>query len=194
MVIETVFFFFSNSATFQQVDFRSSERFWTSLSNNMSGPSISTMKSAEEWNKWLRDTKSKSSEKRKVFFFDEFDSLYYFGSDDLIDHVLATIRSWREERLLKVTKNTIFFLKELILFFLNHQSFIGIGPFSIQELVGRKGSPFNVRESVYAPNFNEDEVKALFASWTKYDQRTVDPEILDDIFNLTKGYVFFFFC
>lgn len=75
----------------------------------MSGPSISTMKSAEEWNKWLRDTKSKSSENRKVFFFDEFDSLYYFGSDDLIDHVLATIRSWREERLLKVTKNTIFF-------------------------------------------------------------------------------------
>jgi len=66
--------------------------------------------------------------------------------------------------------------------------FIGIGPFSILALIGQSGSPFNIRESISAPNFTREEVKELFKTWSETKRKSVAPEVLDNIYEQTQGH------
>jgi hypothetical protein len=66
---------------------------------------------------------------------------------------------------------------------------VGIGTFSIIKLTGKIGSPFNVRDTLSANFFTLDEVKQLFAEYETAHKLKLDQRVVEDIYDLTSGYV-----
>jgi hypothetical protein len=106
-----------------------------------------------------------------VLFVDEFDVLYK-APNEIQDSILSALRAMKQR------------CESYCL-----QSFVGIGPFSILNLIGKFFSPFNVREAVQVKFWTLKEVKQLFDQFTEARRMKLDDSIVEDIFERTGGYV-----
>eukprot|EP01133_Synstelium_polycarpum_P006797 gene6797-7902_t len=107
-----------------------------------------------------------------LIFIDEFDKVHYYCNNDTKDRILEKFRYIKENG------------QDII------QSIVVAGPFNILSLssTSSSGSPFNVRESLCAPNFTLEEVTSLFAMFQANSNVTLDPLIVDDVFERTNGH------
>jgi hypothetical protein len=117
-----------------------------------------------EANKWKR---------KVVLFVDKYDTLES-ADDKIISSFLKTVRG------IKATKDNYAIW-----------SINAIGPFSILHLSSKEvtTSPFNVKEPFQNPNFTREQVQALFKKFEAYQRKKFDPEIINDIYMRTNGYV-----
>ncbi|CAG8635509.1 29720_t:CDS:2 [Gigaspora margarita] len=106
-----------------------------------------------------------------VLFIDEFDTLFE-AHDKIRSSFLRTIRA------IKTAKNYYALL-----------SSVAIGPFSILNLSSERMtmSPFNVKESFRNPNFMLEQVQTIFKEFENEFNLTINPEIIEDIYNRTNG-------
>jgi hypothetical protein len=109
--------------------------------------------------------------KKIVIFIDDFDGLYN-ATDEVRDDCLNIFRC---------IKDSIYDFAIC--------SIVAIGNFNIQYLKTSKMriSPFSIRESYNNPNFNKQQIQALFNEFTQEKSITIDKEIIDDIYLQTNG-------
>ena len=117
--------------------------------------------------------KEQWNDKHVVLFIDEFDALLEVH-DDIKSSFLGTIRA---------IKNARDYYALL--------SLVAIGPFSILHLSSDRitTSPFNVRDPFRNPNFTLEQVQTVYKEFEDDFKLTIDPEIIEDIYNRTNGYV-----
>ena len=108
-----------------------------------------------------------------ILFIDEFDALYD-ADEQIRSSCLQTfrgIKNWKE----------------------NHAfwSMVAIGTFGIIHLESEKTStsPFNIRDPFLNPNFTLQQVQFLFNEFARDYKLTIDPEIIEDIYKRSNGYV-----
>lgn len=106
-----------------------------------------------------------------VLILDEFSDLYAKSDVATKDSILGVLRAMKQD---KSTHNL--------------HSFLGLGTFSIMQLIGDTGSPFSVRESVECPPLSSDDVTKLFKEYSSNSRRTIDQDVIDDIWNKTSGH------
>eukprot|EP01104_Vermistella_antarctica_P009763 TRINITY_DN253_c0_g1_i1.p1 TRINITY_DN253_c0_g1~~TRINITY_DN253_c0_g1_i1.p1 ORF type:complete len:468 (-),score=77.12 TRINITY_DN253_c0_g1_i1:458-1861(-) len=112
-------------------------------------------------------------DKKVVLIIDEFDSLY--RADDAVqDSLLNPLRGLKHAR----DKHPL-------------HSVIAAGTFSILNIVGKSGSPFNVREAVETPEFSLEQTRELFGQWVEEQHVKLDPRVVEDIHERTSGHVGF---
>ena len=106
-----------------------------------------------------------------VLIIDEFSDLYAKSDRRTKDSILGVLRSMSQD---KTTHNL--------------HSFLGLGTFNITQLIGYTGSPFSVRESVECPPLSSDDVTKLFKEYSSNSKRTIDQDVIDDIWYKTSGH------
>jgi hypothetical protein len=105
-----------------------------------------------------------------VLFIDEYDVLFK-AHDDIRSSFLEVIHA---------IKNT----KEKYALW----SSVAIGPFSILQLDSDKES--NIFEASFKnPNFTLKQVQAIYKEFEDDFKLTIDPKIIEDIYNRTNGYI-----
>jgi len=62
-----------------------------------------------------------------------------------------------------------------------------IGVRSVLGIENDKGSPFNVQRSMHIPNLTLEEVRSMFGWYEKESGQTVEPDVVERIFNETWG-------
>ena len=123
---------------------------------------------------WKRAEKDPN--KRVVLFFDEFDRIYQMD-DDLRSNFLSTLRAIRNN------------IESYVI-----QAIVVIGTFSILHLDSRTSntaltSPFNIKDSIHNPNFDLEQVQAVFREFEDDNKMQFEQAVIDDIFEQTTGYV-----
>jgi hypothetical protein len=155
------------------VSFRSEEMFWqtfgSALRRDNSGASVPLIRSVSDFADAL--SKSGSFKKPVVLFVDEFDQLYGAAPDEVQDSVLNLLRWLRQEK-----EGTWL------------HSFVALGPFSILELTGKSGSPFNARDAIQSPPFTEEQVEELFEQFSRERGLNLDKRIVRDVYDRTEGH------
>lgn len=150
--------------------------FWSNLGNELhiKDPrlfKLNEIKSAADFK--LKFRKGKWNDKQVVLFIDEFDGL--FGAhDDVRSEFLGTMRTIKNDRKYYAILSSV-----------------AVGPFSILHLKSDKetASPFNVEEPFRNPNFTREQVRAVYKEFENDFKFTIDPEIIEDIYDRTNGYV-----
>jgi len=151
------------------------EKFWTSFGYCLSDSARAhfkdqDIKSSGEFAKLFGKDKWKS---KVVLFLDEYDILE--SADDVVkSSFLKAVRG------IKTTRQ-----------FYDIWSINAIGPFSILHLSSKEvtTSPFNVKEPFQNPNFTLEQVQIIFKEFADYELTEIDPEIINDIYMRTNGYV-----
>lgn len=102
-----------------------------------------------------------------ILLIDEFDSL----PRRVIDRLVTTFRDiylGRADRLLH-----------------------GLALIGVRAVLGvdsPRGSPFNVQRSFHVPPFSHDEVEELFRQYQEESGQSVEPEVVDRLFEVTRGH------
>jgi hypothetical protein len=155
---------------------KTEDRFWLSMGTalNINAPKYfgdGDVKSSDDFLRKFR--KAQWNDKHVVLFIDEMDELLG-AHDDIRSSFLGIIRA------IKHTKESYALL-----------SSVAIGPFSILHLSSDKitTSPFNVRDPYRNPNFTLEQVQTVYKEFEDDFNLTIDPEIIEDIYNRTNGYV-----
>ncbi|PKK80532.1 hypothetical protein RhiirC2_704177 [Rhizophagus irregularis] len=122
---------------------------------------------------WKRAEKDPN--KRVVLFFDEFDRIYQMN-DDLRSKFLSTLRAIRNN------------IESYVI-----QAIVVIGTFSILHLDSRISnrdftSPFNIKDSIHNPNFDLEQVQAVFREFEDDNKMQFEEAVIDDIFEQTTGH------
>jgi hypothetical protein len=155
----------------QRVNVTTEELFWSTLCRELRGANPATktpeFSSAAEFISCF----AVAFDKPVVLFLDEFDLLYSSAPARVQDSVLRTIRGIRE------------FPAETRL-----RAVVAIGAFGILDLVGKTGSPFNVRDTMQVPSFTEEQVRLLFGEYKEARGVELDDRIVVDIFQQTRGH------
>ncbi|CAB4387951.1 unnamed protein product [Rhizophagus irregularis] len=174
-----------NYVTFEHI-VNDGEGFWNSLCTN-----ISIYKRSSEYLEscaniynaddfliyfsigWKRAEKDPN--KRVVLFFDEFDRIYQMN-DDLRSKFLSTLRAIRNN------------IESYVI-----QAIVVIGTFSILHLDSRISnrdftSPFNIKDSIHNPNFDLEQVQAVFREFEDDNKMQFEEAVIDDIFEQTTGH------
>ena len=107
---------------------------------------------------------------RVVLFIDEFDALVEVH-DDIKSSCLGIIRA------IKNLGSNFAILSSVV-----------IGPFNIVYLNSDTIS-FNITEPFENPNFTLKQVQTVYKEFEDDFKLTIDPEIIEDIYNRTNGYV-----
>ena len=112
-----------------------------------------------------------------MLFVDEFDLLHSEAAPEAVTSVLGTLRWARQNQHAH-----------------NMRAFIGVnGAFSILDLVGVSGSPFNARSSAESPPFTYEQTRDLLhRQWVGERSGRIDPDqvlrIVDDVDMRTEGH------
>ena len=101
-----------------------------------------------------------------ILFIDKFDKL----PPRIIDHLVNLFRDM----------------------YLDRQSFCiyGLALIGVRAVLGvdsERGSPFNIQRSLHVPNFTVDEVTDLFDQYQQESGQTVEPEVVQRVFETTNG-------
>ncbi|PKC07098.1 hypothetical protein RhiirA5_418669 [Rhizophagus irregularis] len=120
----------------------------------------------------LKFLKEQWNDNRVVLFIDEFDILFE-AHDDIKSSFLEVIRA------IKNTKENYALL-----------SSVAIGLFSILRLSSDRitTSPFNINNPFRNPNFTLEQVQSVYKEFEDDFKLTIDPEIIEDIYNRTNGH------
>jgi hypothetical protein len=152
------------------------DRFWLSIGGALhaSAPKYfgkDDVKSSDDF--WLKFLKEQWNDNRVVLFIDEIGALLG-AHDDIKSSFLGVIRA------IKNTKENYALL-----------SLVAIGPFSILHLSSDRitTSPFNVKDPFRNPNFTLEQVQTVYKEFEDDFKLTIDPKIIEDIYNRTNGYV-----
>jgi hypothetical protein len=62
-----------------------------------------------------------------------------------------------------------------------------VGVQAVLGVDGARGSPFNVQRALHVPNLTRDEVTDLFAQYQAESGQAVDPEVVGEVFDVTRG-------
>ncbi len=155
------------------VDFEGKEKFWetfgVALQSNNPAISVPIIRSASDFQVAL--SKAGPFKKHVVLFVDEFDQLYGAAPDEVQDSVLNLLRWLRQEK-----ENTWL------------HSLVALGPFSILELTGKSGSPFNARDAIQSPPFTPEQVAELFWQFSSDRRLNLDERIVRDVYERTEGH------
>jgi len=171
------FLFLWNSTSFEHAEVKGDiDTFWRTLGMALlrnahgNGISVSDIDSAQGF---LKAFQRDQWEHNVVLLLDEFDKLYR-ASEDVKSSCLETLRGIRND------KNSFAIF-----------SVVAVGPFSILYLNSKEltTSPFNVRTPFQNPNFTREQVQTLYEEFMKEEHITIDPEIIEDIYMQTGGYV-----
>ncbi|PKY53660.1 hypothetical protein RhiirA4_499407 [Rhizophagus irregularis] len=154
--------------TFEHVNMETKDRFWSSMGDalHVSAPKYfgkADVKSSDDF--WLKFQKKKWNDNRVVLFIDEFDALLE-AHDDIKSSFLGVIRA------IKNTKENYALL-----------SLVAIGPSSILRL-----SSDNISNLFRNPNFTLEQVQTVYKEFEDDFDLTIDPEIIEDIYNRTNGH------
>jgi hypothetical protein len=149
-------------------------KFWSSLGVELqiNAPQhfkLNDVKSADDFK--LKLQKKQWNDKHVVLFIDEFDVLLE-AHDDIKSSFLGIIRA------IKNAKDYYALL-----------SSVAIGPFSILHLSTDRIITFNVMNPFRNPNFTLEQVQTVYKEFEDDFKLTIDPEIIEDIYNRTNGYV-----
>ena len=69
-------------------------------------------------------------------------------------------------------------------------SVVAIGTFSILHIDSSSStSPFNIKEPFQNPNLTLNQVQKLYEQFAADSKITIDPEVVEDIYAQTNGYV-----
>jgi hypothetical protein len=131
---------------------------------------LNDVKSADDFK--LKLQKEQWNNKHVVLFIDDFDELFGAHDDDIKSSFLETIRAIKNE-----SDNYALL------------SLVAIGPFSILHLNSDRipTTPFDV---VFRnPKFTLKQVQTVYKEFENDFKLTIDPEIIEDIYNRTNGYV-----
>jgi len=109
--------------------------------------------------------------KKLVLFIDEFDLLLASEYQNILDDFLSAL----------------IFMKERRPEHYGLQSVIIMGPFSILKASNASLSPFNVSDAIESPYFTRDDTINIFDQYQTDAAVTLEPGIIDDIFNRTQG-------
>ncbi len=115
-------------------------------------------------------------DKPLVLIMDEFDAL----SEEAVNAIVATFRNIhikRRDEQAKTTGQKSYLLHAVSL----------IGVRSVLGIENAKGSPFNVQQSVHIPNLTFEEVEGMFSWYTKESGHKIEPEVLRELFDETRG-------
>jgi len=150
--------------------------FWLSMGTalNINAPKYFGNGDVKSSDDFLRKfQKAQWNDKHVVLFIDEIDALLG-AHDDIKSSFLGVIRA------IKNTKENYALL-----------SSVAIGPFSILHLNSDRitTSPFNIRDPFRNPNFTLEQVQTVYKEFEDDFNLTIDPEIIEDIYNRTNGYV-----
>ncbi|KYR00628.1 hypothetical protein DLAC_02654 [Tieghemostelium lacteum] len=120
--------------------------------------------------------------KKVVLFIDEFDRILAAPEEVKIGF-LGQLRSWKPfdsylKSVVAIGPFDILFIDKI------HP----IQPHSINAPKSRKYSPFNVIDQIATNDFTLEEVKKLFKLYQDDHACTVDPKIVENIFDLTNGH------
>ena len=153
------------------------EKFWSSFGNCFldkvrAHTEVQAIKSSSEFAKLFSEEQWKSKSK-VVLFIDEYDTL---------DSANAAVKSsfLRAVRGIKTTRQTC-----------GIWSINAVGTFNILHLSSPEvtTSPFNVNAPFQNPNFTLEQVQFLFKEFEDDERTKIDPEIINDIYKRTNGYV-----
>ncbi|KAF0519593.1 transcriptional regulator [Gigaspora margarita] len=161
--------------TFEQCNMATIDTFWSTFGAalHITAPKYfgkDDVKSATDF--MMKLAKEHWNDNHVVLFIDEFDTLFE-AHDEIKSSFLRTIRA------IKTAKNYDALL-----------SSVAIGPFSILNLSSERmtTSPFNIKESFRNPNFTLEQVQTVFKEFENEFNLTIDPEIIEDIYNRTNGH------
>ncbi|KYQ90626.1 hypothetical protein DLAC_09255 [Tieghemostelium lacteum] len=120
--------------------------------------------------------------KKVVLFIDEFDRILS-APDDIKIAFLGQLRAWKPidpylQSVVAIGPFDILFLDKI------HP----IQPLSIKTAQSRNYSPFNIIDQIPTNDFTLEEVKKLFKLYQDTNKCTVDPKIVENIFDLTNGH------
>ncbi len=62
-----------------------------------------------------------------------------------------------------------------------------IGVRAVLGMESDRGSPFNIQRSLRVPNFTREEVENLFQQYRSESGQAVDPEVVNQVFDFTRG-------
>ncbi len=115
-------------------------------------------------------------EKPLILILDEFDAL----EETAINTIVSAFRNIHIERGYESEKPTgekSYLLHAVAL----------VGVRSVLGIENKKGPPFNVQKSLHINNLTYDEVTGLFRQYEKESGRKVEKEVIDRLFDETKG-------
>lgn len=156
------------------VDFDTKRMFWNSFGSALKRDNASfripTIKSGDDFLN-VFSTPSSPFDKPVVLFVDEFDMLYSVASDEVQDSMLNVLRHLKQRPDLS-----------------NLQAFVGIGPYSVLQLIGKSSSPFNIRDAIKSPPLTLEQVEDLFQQFEKERGMSLDKRIVLDVYARTEGH------
>lgn len=120
---------------------------------------------SSEHERWVRPV---------VIFIDEFDKLHDEDAADAYSAALSSIREIKNDR-----------YKTII------HSIISIGTFAILELNQTNPflSPFNAIENFKGMSLTKEQVQDLYKEYSLENEIIIEPEVVEEIYKLTNGYV-----
>jgi hypothetical protein len=126
------------------------------------------LEAPQDWTGWLRIFRSDGGafDRPLILLIDEFDAL----APRLIDHVVTAFRRIYLDR-------DAYFLRGLAL----------VGVRGVLGVDSPRGSPFNVQRSLHVPNLTQAEAKELFDQYQTESGQTVEPAVVDAVFEVTRG-------
>ncbi|KAF8639261.1 hypothetical protein AX16_010333 [Volvariella volvacea WC 439] len=160
------------------LDVSSKERFWSDLYLELEKFSLPV-----HFNNPTTFIKVFSPNKRwtcpVILFFDKFDKLHDDTATEACSSMLETIRRIRNEPTRGTPGRT-----HVI------HSIISISTFAILTLdhTNERLSPFNAAENFAGESLTKAQVQELFGAFENDRQITIDPMVIDDIFQLTDGH------
>ncbi len=111
-----------------------------------------------------------------ILILDEFDAL----SEKAVHTVVSAFRNIHIKRTDEMTRTT-----EQKSYLLHAVALIGVR--SVLGIENAKGSPFNVQRSVHIPDLTFEEVENMFRWYEKESGQTVEPEVINALFDETRG-------
>jgi hypothetical protein len=121
-----------------------------------------------EWTGWLDIFREDGGafDRPLILLIDEFDAL----PPRIIDHLVTAFRRIYLDR-------GAYRLHGLAL----------VGVRAVLGVESPRGSPFNVQRSLHVPNLTREEVTELFAQYQADSGQTVEPEVVGQVFDVTRG-------
>lgn len=122
----------------------------------------------KDWDGWMRlfARQRGAFDRPLILLIDEFDAL----PPALIDRLVSTFRAMYLSR-------EGYFLHGLAL----------VGVRAVLGVDSPRGSPFNVQRSLHVPNLTRAEVEELFDQYRTESGQEVDPEVVQQVFDVTRG-------
>lgn len=136
-------------------------------------PVIETVLSVEQFQEFFTH---KFMDKPLILVLDEFDALNETVINTLVG-VFRNIYNRRQKELTKPVQERRYLLHGLAL----------VGVRSVLGVENKKGSPFNVQQSLHVTNLTYDEVKSMFQWYEKESGQKVDENVVKQLYYETCG-------